>query len=77
MQLLSKFWKTSRIGMLKTVIKVRIRSAVVFYEEIVAVSKFKKFLNWQRNGQKPKNFNLSMFLCSFRQIYDRRRGLER
>ena len=42
MQLLSKFRQTSRIGMLKTVIKVRICCAVVFFEEIIAAFKLKK-----------------------------------
>ena len=76
MQLLSKFRQTSRIGMLKTVIKVRICCAVVFFEEICGFQ-VEKILNWQQNRQKAKNFNLSMFLCRFRQIYDRRRRLER
>ena len=43
---LSKFRQTLRIGMLKTVNKVRICCAVVFYEEIIAVFMLKNFSNW-------------------------------
>ena len=43
MQLLSKFRQTSQIAILKTVIKVRICCAVVFYEEIIAVFMLKNF----------------------------------
>ena len=41
MQLLSKFRQTSRIEMLKTVVRVRIDCAVMFYEELIAVFKLK------------------------------------
>ena len=46
MRLLSKYRETSRIGMLRTVIKVSICCAVVFNEKIVAVFMLKKFSNW-------------------------------
>ena len=65
-----------RIGMLKTVIKVRICCAVVFCEEIIAVFKLKFSQIGTKIDKKPETFNLSKFLCSFCQIYDRLRGLE-
>ena len=65
MQLLSKFWKTSRIGMLKTVIKVRIRSAVVFYEELIAVFKLKKSQIGNEIDKDPKFSTFRRFFAVF------------
>ena len=76
MQLLSKIRQTLRIGMLKTVVKVRICRAVVFYEKIITVFMLKNFQIGTEIDKKPKIFKLSMFLCSFCQLYDRLRGLE-
>ena len=45
-QMLSKFRQTSRIGMLKTVIKVSICCEVVFNEKIIAVFTLKNISNW-------------------------------
>ena len=71
MQLLSKFRRTSLIGLLKRVIKGRYCCAVVFYEEIIAVFKFTKSQIEIENDKKPKISKLSKFLCSFCQVYDR------
>ena len=65
MQLLSKFRQTSRIGMLKTVIKVTICCAEVSYEEITVVFKLKKFSNWQRKTKNPKFSNFQSFCAGF------------
>ena len=73
MQLLSKFRQTSWIGMLKTVIKVRMCCPIVFYEEIITDFKFKKF---QIGTEIDKIFKLPKILGSFCQIYDKLRGLE-
>ena len=68
MELLSKFRRTSRIGMLKTVIKLRMCCPVVFYEEIIAHFKFKKSQIDNEIDKKPKIFKLSKFLCGFCQV---------
>ena len=76
MQLLSKFRQTSRIGMLKTGIEVRVCCAVVFYEEVSAVFKLKFSQIGTEIDKEPEIFNLSKNLCSFCQIIDRLRGPE-
>ena len=77
MQLLSKFRKTSRIRMLRTVIKVRICCEVVFYEELIAVFKLKKSQIGNEIDKDPKFSTFRRFFAVFFQNYDRRRGLER
>ena len=62
--------------MLKTVIKVRIGCAVVFYEEKFAVFMLEISQIGTELDKKPKISELLMFLCNFCQIYDRLRGLE-
>ena len=53
---LSNFWQTSLIGMLKTVIKVRICCAVVFYEEKIAIFKLKNFQIGTEIDKKTQSF---------------------
>ena len=66
MQMLSKLRQTSRIEMLKTIIKVSICCAVVFIEKIIAVFMLKNFSNWHWNRQKnPKFSNFQYFYAGF------------
>ena len=65
MQLLSKFRQTSLIGLLKMVIKGRICCALVFYEEIIAVFKFKKSQIETENDKKPKIFQTFKVFMQF------------
>ena len=64
MQFLSKFRQTSRIGMLKTVIKVKLCCAVVFYEEIIAVFMLKSSQIGTEIDKKPKFFKVFMQFLS-------------
>ena len=66
MQVLSEFRRTSRIGILKTVIKVGICCAVVFYEEINAVH----FLNnLEKSHDREKRFSSPTYFCQTEAIY--------
>ena len=76
MQLLSKFRQTSRIEMLKTVVRVRICCAVMFHEDLIAVFKLKKLELEPNLTKKPKIFQFSKILCNCCQNCDRLRGLE-
>ena len=71
MHLLSKFRQTSRIEMLKTVVRVRICCAVMFHEELIAVFKLKKTRIGTEFYKKPKIFqfskNFMQLLSKFRQ----------
>ena len=61
MQLLSKFRQTSRIEMLKTVVRVRICCALMFHEELIAVFKMKKTRIGTEFDKKPNIFNFQKF----------------
>ena len=76
MQLLSKFRQTSRIEMLKTMVRVRIDCAVMFYEELIAVFKLKKTQIGTEFDKKPIIFQFSKVLCNCCQNFDRLRGLK-
>ena len=76
MQLLSKFRQTSRIEMLKTVVRVRICCAVRFHEESIAVFKLKKTRIGTEFYKKPIIFQFSKSLCNCCHNCDRIRGLE-
>ena len=71
MHLLTKFRQTSRIEMLKTVVRGRICCAIIFYEELIAVFKLKKKLELEPNLTKTNNFpvfkNFMQLLSKFRQ----------
>ena len=62
--------------MLKRVNKERTRCPVVFYEEIIAVFKLKESQIGTEIDKSSRLFELSKFLCSFCQIFDRLRALE-
>ena len=62
MHLLSKFRQTSRIEMLKTVVRVRICCAVMFHEELIAVFKLKKL-------ELEPNFTKNQYFSNFLKFY--------
>ena len=76
MHLLSKFRQTSRIEMLKTVVRVRICCAVMFHEELIAVFKLKKTRIGTEFYKKPIIFQFSEILCNCCHNCDRIRRLD-